>query len=168
MNRAALVHAPGDGGALAAELAALGWDLRERDLDLLMLAPPPLPPGGADWSAAAAMGAVADVIADLTGMRERLRPNGLAIVAVPDPAERAAVDRAAGGVVSAALAMAVQVLAADSAQRVRCLLVVTAGAGPGRLAAVANWLAAPDAPALTGQTLDLGAAGHAVLRLPVG
>ncbi|MBS1694043.1 MAG: hypothetical protein JST91_17675 [Actinobacteria bacterium] len=163
--------ATSDGDILSGELAALGWTVEDRDadtpLDLLIVAPAPQPPTGHMWSPGDAMDAVAEVIDRIVAQRDRLRSrHGLAVVAVADSAQHAAVARAAGGVVSAALAMAVQVLAADWAPDVRCLLVVIGDAGPHRLAAAVHWLTTPGAPALTGQTVDLAALGHAVLRVP--
>jgi hypothetical protein len=49
---------------------------------------------------------------------------------------------------------------------VRCLLVVTGGDAGEPLARLVHWLAAPDAPALTGQTIDVAAVDHATLRAP--
>jgi hypothetical protein len=63
--------------------------------------------------------------------------------------------------------MSVQLFAVDwAADGIRCLLVVTGGAGGDSLARLAHWLAAPDAPPLTGQTIDMAAADHATLRAP--
>jgi hypothetical protein len=76
------------------------------------------------------------------------------------------VGSAGDGVVAAALAMSVQLLAVDWARDgVRCLLVVTGDTGE-PLARLAHWLAAPDAPALSGQTIDMAAVEHATLRAP--
>jgi hypothetical protein len=158
----------GDGAVLDA-LRELGWTQADPDattpLDLLIIEPSPQAEG--DWSAAAAMDATANVIGDITGRRGRLRAGrALVVVAVATPPDRAAVRSAGDGVVAAALAMAMQVLAVDWApDGVRCLLVVTSGVGS-PLARLVHWLAAPDAPALTGQTIDLAAVEHATLRAP--
>ncbi len=158
----------GGDGTLVETLRELGWTPADPDattpLDLLIVEPAPQAEG--EWSAAAAMDATADVIVGITDRRERLRAGrGLVVVAVATPPGRATVRSAGDGVVAAALAMAVQVLAVDWApDGVRCLLVVR-GAGA-TLARVVHWLAAPDAPALTGQTIDLAAVEHATLRAP--
>jgi hypothetical protein len=135
-------------------------------LGLLVIAP--TPQGGDEWSAAEAMAATAAVIGEIVDRRERLRSGaGLVVVAVPSPPGRAAVRSEGDGVVAAALAMSVQVLAVDWApDGVRCLLVVTGGDAGEPLARLVHWLAAPDAPALTGQTIDMAAVAHATLRTP--
>lgn len=159
--------------ALADELAAGGVTLGEdtgADLDLLVIEPVGQPPSGPDhWAPLAvdlAMDVVGDVIDGLLSGHQRLRPGGLAVVVVREPAERCHLRQGGDGMVSAALAMAVQVLAADWAPEARCLLVVTGETGRHRLADTLRWLAAPDAAPLTGQTVDLAAITHAVLRIP--
>ena len=114
------------------------------------------------------MDATGEVILGITEQRDRLRSGrGLVVVAVATPPGRAAVRSAGDGVVAAALAMSVQLLAVDwAADGVRCLLVVTGGDGGEPLARLVHWLAAPDAPALSGQTIDMAAVDHATLRAP--
>jgi hypothetical protein len=159
----------GSHGALVGALRALGWTPADphatTPLGLLVIAPAAQDDG--DWSAAAAMEATAEVICGITDRRDRLRSGrGLAVVAVSTPPARAAVGSAGDGVVAAALAMSVQLLAVDWARDgVRCLLVVTGDAGE-PLARLAHWLAAPDAPALSGQIIDMAAVEHATLRAP--
>ncbi|WP_029112901.1 hypothetical protein [Mycobacterium sp. URHB0044] len=160
----------GRDGTLLETLGDLGWTPADADattpLDLLIIEPAPQAEG--EWSAAAAMDATAEAIRGITGRRERLLARrGLVVVAVGSPPARAALRSAGDGVVAAALAMAVQVLAVDwAADGVRCLLVVTGDDRGAALARLLHWLAAPDAPALTGQTIDLGAVEHATLRAP--
>jgi hypothetical protein len=135
-------------------------------LGLLVITPPPQ--GHDEWSAAGAMAATAAVIGEIVDRRDRLRSGaGLVVVAVPTPPGRAAVRSAGDGVVAAALAMSVQVLAVDwASDAIRCLLVVTGADAGEPLARLVHWLAAPDAPALTGQTIDMAAVAHATLRAP--
>jgi hypothetical protein len=158
----------GSHGALVGSLRALGWTPADphatTPLGLLVIAPAAQDD---DWSAAAAMEATAEVIRGITDRRDRLRSGrGLAVVVVSAPPGRAAVGSAGDGVVTAALAMSVQLLAVDWARDgVRCLLVVAGDAGE-PLARLVHWLAAPDAPALSGQTIDMAAVEHATLRAP--
>lgn len=169
-GRYALVYGPGSSTLIDA-LRLLGWAPADPDattpVDLLVIAPAPQDDGD-EWSAAAAMDATAEVILGITERRERLRAGrGLVVVAVATPPGRAAVRLAGDGVVSAALAMSVQLLAVDWApDGVRCLLVVTGGDGSEALARLVHWLAAPDAPTLSGQTIDMAAVEHATLRAP--
>jgi hypothetical protein len=159
-------------GTLVETLRALGWTPADPDaatpLDLLIIEPAPQDDG--EWSAAAAMDTTADVIRGITERRERLQAGrGLVVVAVAAPPGRAAVRSAGDGVVAAALAMAVQVLAVDWApDGVRCLLVVTDDDHGASLARLAHWLAAPEAPALTAQTIDMAGDQHATLRATGG
>jgi hypothetical protein len=160
----------GGDDTLVEALRALGWTPADpaatAPLGLLVIAPAPQDDG--EWSAAAAMDATAEVIGGIIDRRDRLLSGrGLVVVAVSTPPGRAAVRSAGDGVVAAALAMTVQVLAVDWApDGVRCLLVVTGGDAGEPLARLAHWLAAPDAPALTGQTIDMAAVEHATLRAP--
>jgi hypothetical protein len=170
--RRALLHTPDDGHAHADALSELGWILTDpratTSVDLLIVSPPPQPSGPGPWSAARAMSAAAEAIDVITQSRERLHAaGGLALVAVDDPPGRALTDHPGGGVVSAALAMGVRLLAADwaLAGTARCLLVVTAGVHQHRLAPLGHWLTDPQAPALTGQAIDLAALDHATLRM---
>jgi hypothetical protein len=171
-DRHVVVCGPGSDGTLVETLRALGWTSVDPDattpLDLLIIEPAPQEDSDATWSAAAAMDETAEVIRGITERRERLRSGrGLVVVAVATPPGRAAVRSAGNGVVSAALAMSVQLLAVDwAADGVRCLLVVTGGDAGAPLARLLHWLAAPDAPALSGQTIDMAAVEHATLRLP--
>jgi hypothetical protein len=171
-DRHVLVCGPGsDDSTLIEALGALGWTPADphatTPVDLLVTAPAPQD-GDGTWSAAAAMDATGEVILGITEQRDRLRSGrGLVVVAVATPPGRAAVRSAGDGVVAAALAMSVQLLAVDwAADGVRCLLVVTGGDGGEPLARLAHWLAAPDAPALSGQTIDMAAVDHATLRAP--
>lgn len=167
-----LVYGPGSDVALIEALGALGWTPADphasTPLGLLIVTPASQDGDDGTWSAAAAMDATAEVILRITECRERLRSGrGLVLVAVAAPPGRAAVRSAGDGVVSAALAMSVQLFAVDwAADGVRCLLVVTGGAGGEPLARLAHWLAAPEAPALSGQTIDMAAVDHATLRAP--
>lgn len=160
----------GGDDTLVEALRALGWTPADphatTPLDLLVIAP--ATQGDGEWSAVAAMEATAAVIGGIVDRRDRLRSGaGLVVVAVSTPPGRAAVRSAGNGVVAAALAMSVQVLAVDWApDGVRCLLVVTGGDAGEPLARLVHWLAAPDAPALTGQTIDVAAVDHATLRAP--
>jgi hypothetical protein len=171
-DRHVLVCGPGSDVALVEALGVLGWTPADPDADtpvgLLIVTPASQDGDDGTWSAAAAMDATAGVILRITECRERLRSgHGLVLVAVAAPPGRAAVHSAGDGVVAAALAMSVQLLAVDWAgDGVRCLLVVTGGTGGEPLARLAHWLAAPDAPALTGQTIDMAAVDHATLRAP--
>jgi hypothetical protein len=171
-DRHVLVCGPGSDGTLIEALGALGWTPADphatTPVGLLVITPTPQDGDDGTWSAAAAMDATAEVIRGITERRERLRSGrGLVVVAVATPPGRAAVRSAGDGVVAAALAMSVQLFAVDWApDGVRCLLVVTGGDGGEPLARLANWLAAPGAPALTGQTIDMGAVEHATLRAP--
>jgi hypothetical protein len=159
----------GGDGTIVEALRALGWAHADAQaatpLGLLVIAPAAQDDG--EWSAAA-MAATAGVIGEILEHRDRLRAGGgLVVVTVTTPPGRAAVGSAGDGVVAAALAMAVQVLAVDWApDGVRCLLVVTGGDAGEPLARLVHWLAAPDAPALTGQTIDMAAVEHATLRAP--
>jgi hypothetical protein len=170
-GRHVLVCGPGSDGTLIEALRALGWTPTDphatTPVDLLVIAPAPQDDDGT-WAAAAAMDATGEVILGITEHRDRLRSGrGLVVVAVATPPGRAAVRSAGDGVVAAALAMSVQLLAVDwAADGVRCLLVVTGGDGGEPLARLAHWLAAPDAPALSGQTIDMAAVDHATLRAP--
>jgi hypothetical protein len=170
-DRHVLVCGPGSTLIIEA-LDALGWTPADphanTPLSLLVITPTPQDGGDGTWSAAGAVDATAEVIRGITERRERLRSGrGLVVVAVATPPGRAAVRSAGDGVVAAALAMSVQLFAVDWApDGVRCLLVVTGGDGGEPLARLAHWLAAPDAPALTGQTIDLAAVDHATLRAP--
>lgn len=166
-----LVCGPGNDSALVEALGARGWTAADPHANTplgLLVITPASQDGNGTWSAAAAMDATADVILRITESRDRLRSGrGLVVVAVGAPPGRAAVRSAGDGVVAAALAMSVQLLAADwAADGVRCLLVVTGGTGGEPLARVVDWLAAPGAPALSGQTIDLAAVDHATLRAP--
>jgi NAD(P)-dependent dehydrogenase (short-subunit alcohol dehydrogenase family) len=160
----------GGDDTLAEALRGLGWTPADphatTSLGLLVIAP--APQGDGEWSAAAAMEATAAVIGGIVDRRERLRSGrGLVVVAVATPPGRAAMRSAGDGVVAAALAMSVQLLAVDWApDGVRCLLVVTGGNRGEPLARLVHWLAAPDALALTGQTIDMAAVDHATLRAP--
>jgi NAD(P)-dependent dehydrogenase (short-subunit alcohol dehydrogenase family) len=151
-------------------LRALGWTPGDTQaatpLGLLVIAPPAQDDD--EWSAAAAMAATAGAIGEILVHRDRLRAGGgLVVVAVTGSPDRATAGSGGDGVVAAALAMAVQVLAVDWApDGVRCLLVVTGGCAGEPLARIAHWLADPDAPALTGQTIDMAAVEHATLRAP--
>lgn len=171
-DRHVLVCGPGSDSTLIEALRALGWTPADphatTPVDLLVIAPAPQDGGDGTWSAAAAMDATGEVIRGITERRERLRSGrGLVVVAVATPPGRATVRSAGNGVVAAALAMSVQLLAVDWApDGVRCLLVVTGGDGGEPLARLAHWLAAPDAPALSGQTIDMAAVDHATLRAP--
>lgn len=160
----------GGDDTLVETLHSLGWvpaDPRAgAPLSLLVITPPLQ--GDGEWSPASAMEATAAVIGGIVDRRDRLRSGaGLVVVAVPVPPGRAAVRSAGDGVVAAALAMSVQVLAVDWApDGVRCLLVVTGGNAGEPLASLVHWLAAPDAPTLTGQTIDMAAVAHATLQAP--
>lgn len=171
-DRHVLVCGPGSDGTLIEALGALGWTPADphatTPVGLLVITPTPQDCDDGTWSMAAAMDATAEVIRGITERRERLRSGrGLVVVAVATPPGRAAVRSAGDGVVAAALAMSVQLLAVDWApDGVRCLLVVNGGDGAEPLARLAHWLAAPDAPALTGQTIDVAAVNHATLRAP--
>lgn len=166
-----LVSGPSNDIALTAALDALGWTPADPHANTpvgLLVVTPASQDGDGAWSAAAAMDATADVILRITESRDRLRSGrGLVVVAVAAPPGRAAMRSAGDGVVAAALAMAVQLLAADWApDGIRCLLVVTGDTGGEPLARLAHWLAAPTAPPLSGQTIDLAAVDHATLRAP--
>ena len=171
-DRNVLVCGPGSDGTLIEVLGALGWTPADPDtttpLSLLVIAPAPQDGSDGTWSPAAAMAATGEVIRGITALRERLRSGrGLVVVAVATPPGRAAVRSAGDGVVAAALAMSVQLFAVDWAvDGIRCLLVVTGGAGGEPLTRLVHWLAAPDAPALSGQTIDMAAVDHATLRAP--
>jgi hypothetical protein len=175
-DRHVLVCGPGsDDSTLIEALGALGWTPADphatTPLSLLLITPTPQDRGDGTWSAAAAMDATGEVIRGVTERRERLRSGrGLVVVAVATPPGRAAVRSAGDGVVAAALAMSVQLFAVDWApDGIRCLLVVTGGDGGDGgepLARLAHWLAAPDAPALSGQIIDMAAVDHATLRAP--
>ena len=162
----------GGDDTLVETLRALGWTPADphatTPLGLLVIAPAPQDDGDGTWSATGAMEATAAVIGGIVDRRDRLRSGaGLVVVAVPTPPGRAAVRSAGDGIVAAALAMSVQVLAVDWARDgVRCLLVVTGGDAGEPLARIVHWLAAPDAPALTGQTIDMAAVAHATLSAP--
>jgi NAD(P)-dependent dehydrogenase (short-subunit alcohol dehydrogenase family) len=167
-----LVFGPDTDIALIEALGAQGWTPADphanTPVGLLIITPASQDGDDGTWSAAAAMDATADVILRITESRERLRSGrGLVVVAVAAPPGRAAVRSAGDGVVAAALAMTVQLLAADWApDGVRCLLVVTGDTGGEPLARLTHWLASPAAPALSGQTIDLAAVDHATLRAP--
>jgi hypothetical protein len=171
-GRQVLVCGAGRDGTLIETLCGLGWTPADPDaktpLDLLVIAPAAQRDGDETWSAAAAMEATAEVVRGITERRERLRAGrGLVVVAVATPPDRAAVRSAGSGVVATALAMSVQLLAVDWAPAgVRCLLAVTGGDDGEPLARLAHWLAAPDAPALSGQTIDMAAVEHATLGAP--
>lgn len=156
--------------ALVETLHALGWTPAnpQAATPLSLLVITPTLQGDGEWSAASAMDATAAVIGEIVDRRDRLRSGaGLVVVAVPTPPGRAAVRSAGDGVVAAALAMSVQVLAVEWAHDgVRCLLVVTGGDGGEPLARLVHWLTAPGAPALTGQTIDMAAVAHATLQAP--
>jgi hypothetical protein len=171
-HRHVLVCGPGSDSTLIEALCALGWTPADphatSPVSLLVITPAPQDGDDGTWSVAAAMDATGEVIRGITEHRERLRSGrGLVVVAVATPPGRAAVRSAGDGVVAAALAMSVQLFAVDWApDGIRCLLVVTGGNGGEPLARLAHWLTAPDAPALTGQTIDLAAVDHATLRAP--
>lgn len=160
----------GGDDTLVETLHALGWIPADphaaTPLSLLVITP--ALQGDDEWSPASAMEATAAVIGGIVDRRDRLRSGlGLVVVAVPAPPGRATVRSAGDGVVAAALAMSVQVLAVDwASEGVRCLLVVTGGDDGEPLARLVHWLAAPDAPALTGQTIDMAAVAHATLQAP--
>lgn len=137
-------------------------------VDLVVVKVRPLPVGGA-WSPAQAMEVVADSIEILTSAREALEERGgLALMVVNDPPERTLTAHPAGGVVAAALATAVRLLATDWARvgAARCLLAVSSDADSERLAALVNWLTDTAAAPLTGQVVDLHAVDHVVLTQP--
>jgi hypothetical protein len=160
----------GGDATLVETLRALGWTPADPEaatpLSLLVITP--TPQGDGEWSAASAMAATAAAIGGIVDRRDRLRSGaGLVVVAVPTPPGRAAVRSAGDGVVAAALAMSVQVLAVDWApDGVRCLLVVTGGNAGEPLASLVHWLTAPGAPTITGQTIDMAAVAHATLQAP--
>ena len=152
--------------ALAAPLSEQGWTMADpgghTPVDLLVAWPSV--PVDAAW-VFAAMDTVADVLDNISRARDRLAAaHGLALVVVDDPPERAPRTHPARGVVSAAVAMGLQVLAADWDSTARCLLAVAHGADVDQVVRLADWLTLPDAPRLTGQTVDLAALRHATLR----
>jgi hypothetical protein len=136
-------------------------------IDLLIEVAGSVTAAEADWPAAT-MGVTADVIDRVTRAETRLRAGGLALVVVDDPPERAHSTHPGGGVLAAALATAVRLLATDWARigSSRCLLAVRGAASVTEMTTLARWLAADDAPPLTGQTIDLAAVKHATLLPP--